>query len=104
MEVPLIYTKGGHFVITMRSISGADSNNIKGEEADAVMWMIFEHSDSESIKKIHDEIGHTTFVNIALNDDEEAHVKKVHRYFGHRSGRRVWDIFTKVGEKEQLWK
>ena len=96
MEVPLIYTKGGHLVITVRSISGIDSHNIKGEEADAVMFMILENADSEGIKKIHDEVGHRTFVNIALTEDEGAQVKKVHRYFGHRSGRRIWDIFAKA--------
>ena len=40
MEIPLVQTKGGHFVIMMRSVAGINDNNIKGDEADAVMMMI----------------------------------------------------------------
>ena len=80
----------------MRSISGTNAKNIKGEEADAVMIMILENTETNDIQKFHDTVGHSTFVNIAITDDEETHVKKVHRYFGHRSGRRVWDIFAKA--------
>ena len=96
MEIPLKETKGGHFVIPVRSIAGIDSNNIQGDEADAVMMMVIECTDKDEIKKVHDEIGHSIFATLALAADEEAQVKKVHRYFGHRSSRRIWDLFAKA--------
>jgi hypothetical protein len=96
MEIPMVETKGGHFVIPVRSVAGIDANNVKGEEADAVMMMVLECTDNEYIKKLHDEIGHATFATLALTDDEEAQVEKVHRYFGHRSSRRIWDLFAKA--------
>ena len=65
MEIPLVQTKGGHFVITMRSVAGINDNNIKGDEADAVMMMILEGTDDENIKKLHDEVAHNIFVALA---------------------------------------
>ena len=76
VEIPLVHTKGGHLVIPVRSISGANANNIKGEEADAVLIMILENTEVKNIQKFHDTVGHNTFVNIAMTDDEETHVKK----------------------------
>ena len=32
-----------------------------------------------------------------LEEDEEKEVHKVHRYFGHRHGRKVWELFAKAG-------
>ena len=91
MEIPLVQTKGGHFFITMRSVAGINDNNIKGDEADAVMMMILEGTDDENIKKLQDEVGHNIFVALALTEGEEAQVEKVHRYFGNHSSRRIWD-------------
>ena len=96
MEIPLHKTNGGHFVIPMKNVAGLNANNIKGEEADAVMWMVLENVEDEAIKRMHDEIGHTAFLALALTSDEDVHVKKVHRYFGHRSARRVWELFSKA--------
>jgi hypothetical protein len=98
MEIPLVQTKGGHFVIPVRSISGVDANNVKGDEADAVMMMVLEKTDNEFIKKLHDEVGHSTFVALGMTDDEEKQVEKVHRYFGHRSSRRIWELFAKANK------
>ena len=55
-------------------------------------------NDIEELKKLHDEVGHQVFVEIGLKQDEEAKVMKVHRYFGHRSGRRIWELFAKAGK------
>ena len=66
MEIPLVQTKGGCFVITMRSVAGINDNNIKGDEADDdVMMMILEGTDDENIKKLHDEVAHNIFVALA---------------------------------------
>ena len=73
MEIPLVHTKGGHFVIAVKSVAGLNYNNITGDEADAVMIMVLEETDEENVKKVHDEIGHATFVALAL-------IKKVHRF------------------------
>ena len=97
MEIPIVKTNGGHFVIPVKSVAGNDANNVKGDEADAVMIMMLEEKeDIEDIKEIHDLVGHSTFVALALTEDEETQVKKVHRYFGHRSSRRIWELFAKA--------
>ena len=96
MEIPIIPTQGGHFVIPVRSVAGIDAKNIIGDEADAVMMIVLERTDCEEMKKLHDEVGHSTFVALGLSDDEETQVQKVHRYFGHRSSRRIWDLFAKA--------
>ena len=96
MEIPMVKTNGGHFVIPVKSVAGIDANNIKGEEADAVMMMVLENTENEDIKNMHDELGHSIFLALALTNEEEAKVKKVHRYFGHRSSRRIWDLFAKA--------
>ena len=98
MEIPLEKTKGGHFVIPVRTITGHDAQNIKGDEADAVMLMVLENTEDEDIKKFHDRVGHNAFIALALTDDEKAQVKKVHRYFGHRSSRRIWDLYSKANK------
>ena len=33
-----------------------------------------------------------------LLDEEEKQIQKVHRYFGHRSGRKIWELFAKSGK------
>ena len=107
MEIPLKMTKGGHFVIPVRSIAGLDRNNVKGEEADAVMLMVLERVDEKAIKTLHDEVGHGIFLALlALTNEEEKHVNKAHRYFGHRSARRIWELFAKAnklkGKKQEV--
>ena len=57
MEIPLVQTKGGHFVIPVKSVAGVDGNNIIGEEADAVMMLVLESTTDEDILKLHDEVG-----------------------------------------------
>ena len=96
MEIPLKKTSGGHFVIPVRSVASIDGNNIKGEEADAVMLLVLDDIENESVQRMHDEVGHNVFIAIALTGDDEERVKKVHRYFGHRSARRVWELFLKA--------
>ena len=98
MEIPLVKTRGGHVVIPVKSIAAGNSNNIRGDEANAVMVMILDTADNEEIRKLHDKIGHATFLALALSDDEKAQVKKVHRYFGHRSSRRIWELFSKANK------
>ena len=106
MEIPLKKTRGGHFVIPVTSIADVDRNNIKGEEADAVMIMVFENIEDKSVTTLHDEIGHSAFLALALSNEEELNVKKVHRYFGHRSARRIWELYSKAnklkGKKEAV--
>ena len=91
MAIPLKKTRGGHFVIPVKNVAGLYGNNIKGEEADAVMLMVLENVEDDAIKRMHDEVGHIAFLALALANEEEDHVKKVHRYFGHQSVRRVWE-------------
>ena len=98
MEIPLEKTQGGHFVIPVRTVTGQDALNIRGDEADAVMFMVLGDTEKEDLKKLHDEVGHSAFLALALSDDEKAQVKKVHRYFGHRSSRRIWDLFSKANK------
>ena len=90
MAIPLKKTRGGHFVIPVNSIAEVDRHNVKGEEADAVMLMVLESVDKKAIQQLHDEVGHTVFLALAMTNEEEKHVKKAHRYFGHRSARRIW--------------
>ena len=96
MEIPLKKTRGGHFVIPVKSIAGVDANNVKGEEADAVMLMVLESLDDKDVQSLHDEVGHSIFLALALTNDDEKQVKKVHRYFGQRSARRIWELFSKA--------
>ena len=55
MEIPLKKTSGGHFVIPVRSVASIDGNNIKGEEADAVMLLVLDDmgviSESQKTKR-----------------------------------------------------
>jgi hypothetical protein len=98
MEIPLERTKGGHFVIPIRSVTGQDAKNIRGDEAEAVMLLVLENTENDDLLKLHDKIGHNAFLSLVLNDDEKAQVKKVHRYFGHRSSRRTWELFSKANK------
>ena len=74
------------------------SDNIVGQEADAVMLiMLSECQEQSDFVELHDLIGHSNFVALALEDDEAKEVEKVHRYFGHKSGRKTWELFAKAG-------
>jgi hypothetical protein len=98
MDIPLEKTTGGHFVIPVRSVTGGNSQNIRGEEADAVMLMMLENTENDEMQNFHDKVGHSIFVTLALNDDEKNQVHKVHRYFGHRSSKQIWELFAKANK------
>ena len=55
-------------------------------------------STEKELKQFHDEVGHDVFTTVALNKDEEAQLIKAHKYFGHRSGRKIWELFAKSGK------
>ena len=38
------------------------------------------------------------FVALALDKEEQKEVEKVHKYFGHKSGRKVWKLFATAGK------
>ena len=72
---------------------------VDGTEADAVMIVLLGICDeSDELEKLHDLVGHSVFATKLLDADEEKQIKKVHRYFGHRSGRKVWELFAKAGK------
>ena len=101
-------TRGGHYVIPVddikeeRTDTSEDTlakDNVLGVEADAVMLVMFAKcSEEEQFWKLHDIMGHTNFVAMMLEEDEEKQIMKVHRYFAHRSARRVWEMFAKAGK------
>ena len=59
--------------------------------------MLAECNNDDDLINFHDMIGHSNFVALALEKDEEKEVQKVQRYFGHKSGRKTWEIFAKAG-------
>ena len=61
-----------------------------------MLILLAESETHDDIENVHKEIGHAAFVGLALTLDEEKEVKKVHKYFGHKSGRRVWELFAKA--------
>ena len=107
--VTMTKTRGGHFVIPVEEIKDRSEevleneintakNNILGSEADAVMLILFaECSEEEQFWNLHELMGHTNFTAMLLEDDEKKQITKVHRYFGHRAGRKIWEIFAKAG-------
>ena len=107
IEIPIDRSKGGHFVIPIHSISGEKDKNIQGEEADIIMLLTLGSLKDDGLQAFHDEVGHTVFVAAALNNEEKSQVEKVHRYFGHRSSRRVWELFAKAnrlkGKKKAVY-
>ena len=42
-------------------------------------------------------MGHDNFLTMILEDNEAEEIKKVHRYFGHRNSRKIWELFAKAG-------
>ena len=107
-EILLEKTPGGHFIIPVKSVTNTLDNsepfddsmevrNVNGTEADAVMLTLLANIESDTdLESLHDLVGHKIFVTLALTDKEEARISKVHRYFGHRSARRVWELFAKA--------
>ena len=118
-SIEMIETSGGHFVIPLEQIALLQPteeelkaareyhDNFVGEEADAIMIVLMAESEDENaLKLFHDEVGHSVFLSIALAKDEKDQVEKVHRYFGHRSSKRIWDLFSKAkrlkGKRRQV--
>ena len=107
-EIPLARTPGGHFIIPVKSVINSkdpseqeddlkEVRNIKGQEAEAVILVLLAITENEEdLGNLHNKIGHDIFVALAMTDDEEAPVKKIHRYFGYRSGRRISELFFKA--------
>ena len=101
-EVDMIKTPGGHFVVPLNGlVSCVDqiqitSSYVNGAEADEVMMILLETLENDDLEKFHTEVGHKVFANLALNDEEKKEVTKVHKYFGHRSGRKIWELFAKA--------
>ena len=95
-------TKGGHFVISMEEfveLTRDQNANIKNEEDEAVMTVTYDSVASrEELENLHDQVGHKVFHEVSLNDDEENQLLKAHKYFGHRSGRKIWELFAKSGK------
>ena len=52
MEIPLVQTKGGHFLVPVKIVAGVDGNNIIGDEADAVMMLVLQSTTDEDKKEI----------------------------------------------------
>ena len=70
-----------------------------------IIFMV-ESEDEEALELFHDEVGHSVFLSLALSLNKKDQVDKVHRYFGHRSGRRIWELFSKakrmMGKRKQV--
>ena len=97
-SVSLVKTKGGHYVVpvvenrnelynseeyfhtwkgTFHSSDLEYSNNVIGDEADAVMLNLLASCKSEQDEKIlHTVICHTNFITLILNDDEKKRLRK----------------------------
>ena len=86
-EVNMIKTKGGHFVLPiidtdrLNTIENwkEDENcpNVRGLEAKAVMVsLLAECSDKREVEKMHDLVGHCSFVALVLEDDRQLKCKK----------------------------
>ena len=121
-KIEMYKSKGGHFVLPVVNRERRTSNeeyikvnicdikviekddtstseNVLGEEADAVMSVLLsECEDRREVMKMHDILGHNNLMTLMLEKDEEDEVKKVHKYFGHKSGRKVWELFSKAGK------
>ena len=117
--IEMIETPGGHFVIPVQNAATVKAgveeiraakeyhDNIVGEEADAIMIILMvESEDEKALELFHDEVGHSVFLSLALSQNEKDQVDKVHRYFGHRSGRRIWELFSKakrmIGKRKKV--
>ena len=100
----LIKTSGGHYVLPVcRKSPLVDegemlSNKVSNEESSAVMLATLAGcEDIQYYRNFHDTVGHEMFVSAMLEESEVKEVQKVHRYFCHRAGRKVWKLFAKAG-------
>ena len=106
-SIELVKTKGRHFVVPIELVANlinkgvdvTENLNVKGAEAEAVMLVALANTEEEMMTSLHDNVGHNIFLTMELSDEEETQVKKVHRYFGHRSGRRIWELFAKADKQ-----
>ena len=114
-RLSMIKSKSGHFVLPVIDNSmnksskeyydisalqelSKNSDNVIGQEAEAVMLILFASCEEEKdLWILHEVMGHSNFVAMLLEKAEEEEVKKVHRYFGHKSGRKTWELFSKAG-------
>ena len=62
------------------------------------MTVLFASLETDDLERFHDTVSHNVFVEIALEEDDKVQIEKVHKYFGHRSGRRIWEMFAKAGK------
>ena len=109
-KINLRQTPGGHLVVNVRNKEESEqlfeenecNDDVNGVEADSVLLTAIENSaDDEEIENLHNIIGHDNFVALTLNEDEKKEIMKAHRYFGHRSGRKIWEIFSKAGRLQK---
>ena len=104
----MVRTTGGHYVIPVEDVAQEylDEENLEdedgivdGTEADEVMQVLFEAGETEDeYEKLHEELGHTIFTTFAISREEEKEILKVHKYFGHRSARKIWELFSKANK------
>ena len=104
-EIRMFETKGGHLAIRLLTkdeneevfseCETSSDENVTGVAADKVMIIALEESiDEHDINTVHDMMGHENFVYLTLTEDEEKEIVKAHRYFGHRSGRKICEMFS----------
>ena len=99
-------TRGGHYVIPVSDKEEEtfledqqEKRNVTGDEANTVMMAVYANCENDDeIWNLHDIVGHKNFLALMLDEEEVADVMKVHRYFGHRNGRKVWELFAKAGK------
>ena len=103
----LVKTSGGHYVLPIKRRNKDKENECLKEESlsldeeTAVLLVSFAECESdEDVWRLHNLVGHEVFLNVLLDKNEEDEVMKVHRYFGHRSGRKIWELFAKAGRLE----
>ena len=110
----LVKTRGGHYVLPLQrkkkdvaqtdddevneELSGENETFLDSDESDAVVLLsLAECETDQAVWRLHDVLGHRSFLTALLSNDEEKEIMKVHRYFGHRSGRKIWELFAKSG-------
>ena len=68
--------------------------------------LMVESEDEEALQVLHDEVGHSTFLALAISEDEKDQVDNVHFFCVHRSWQRIWDLFSKAkklqGKRQQV--
>ena len=72
---------------------------MNGSEADKVMEILFEKLETEEdLEKFHDHVGHKIFSTTVLDNEEKKEVIKLHKYFGHKSARKIWELLAKANK------